>query len=448
MKSSKLFHGILLFVSASMVLAACNTGAHKGFKKTESGIYYKIKSQDNTDTTRVALGTIVSLDLKYGFTDSVFFNSKDRPGEMRFPLQESKYEGDFYEALQIFNQGDSGTFILKAGPFFMQTVGQPTLPEYVKEDDDVYFDVFIKSVMTQQQLDEEAAARAEELRLQEAGTIAAFVAERGIAVPPDTSGFYYIEKTKGKGKSPQADDYATVHFTVFRLNGEKLFSTRDGGEPLDFQVGSQFENDGFQRVVKLMKSGGTAEAVVPSSLAFGAQGMGEIVPPFSPLFYELELIGIMTQAEFDKKQQAKEAQRIAQEANKEQQEGANMEKYLKENNINGQIQPSGLVYVETQAGAGPKPAAGQKIKVHYTGKLLDGTKFDSSVDRGEPFEFTLGQGQVIQGWDEGIALMNEGGKATLIIPSKIGYGASGAGNIIPPFATLVFDVELVEIVKN
>jgi FKBP-type peptidyl-prolyl cis-trans isomerase len=87
------------------------------------------------------------------------------------------------------------------------------------------------------------------------------------------------------------------------------------------------------------------------------------------------------------------------------------------------------------------------VKVHYTGKLLDGTIFDSSLDSGQPFEFTLGRRAVIEGWDLGIALMNEGGKATLIIPSKLAYKERGAGEVIPPFSPLVFEVELVEAEK-
>jgi peptidylprolyl isomerase len=107
---------------------------------------------------------------------------------------------------------------------------------------------------------------------------------------------------------------------------------------------------------------------------------------------------------------------------------------------------SGLGILDIREGSGPVPTAGQTARVHYTGWLLEdgkrGRKFDSSVDRGQPFEFPLGQGRVIRGWDEGVATMKIGGQRTLVIPPELGYGARGASNVIPPNATLVFDVEL------
>jgi peptidylprolyl isomerase len=109
---------------------------------------------------------------------------------------------------------------------------------------------------------------------------------------------------------------------------------------------------------------------------------------------------------------------------------------------------SGLQYFLVESGDGSKPESGQIVSVHYTGYLDDGTVFDSSVDRGTPFQFPLGQGAVIRGWDEGIALLNEGSTARLIIPSDLGYGAGGSGGVIPPNATLIFDVELVEILPG
>jgi peptidylprolyl isomerase len=108
--------------------------------------------------------------------------------------------------------------------------------------------------------------------------------------------------------------------------------------------------------------------------------------------------------------------------------------------------PNGLKYTDTKTGDGATATSGNKVSVHYTGWLYNngakGTKFDSSVDRGQPFQFTLGAHQVIAGWDEGVAGMKVGGKRTLIIPPELGYGARGAGGVIPPNATLMFDVEL------
>jgi len=108
--------------------------------------------------------------------------------------------------------------------------------------------------------------------------------------------------------------------------------------------------------------------------------------------------------------------------------------------------PSGLQYEDTQAGTGASPQKGQTCVMHYTGWLwvnnAKGAKFDSSVDRGKPFTFPIGVGRVIKGWDEGVASMKIGGKRTLLIPPELGYGARGAGGVIPPNATLLFEVEL------
>jgi peptidylprolyl isomerase len=110
---------------------------------------------------------------------------------------------------------------------------------------------------------------------------------------------------------------------------------------------------------------------------------------------------------------------------------------------------SGLQYEDTKVGDGASPSKGQTCVMHYTGWLWDGSakgsKFDSSVDRGRPFTFPIGQGRVIKGWDEGVADMKVGGKRTLIIPPALGYGAAGAGGVIPPNATLLFEVELLEL---
>ena len=107
--------------------------------------------------------------------------------------------------------------------------------------------------------------------------------------------------------------------------------------------------------------------------------------------------------------------------------------------------PSGLQYEDLVAGSGNTPSPGKQVTVHYTGWLTNGTKFDSSLDKNQPFTFTIGKGEVVPGWDEGVMTMKLGGKRKLIIPPELGYGAAGAGGVIPPNATLVFEVILLDI---
>ncbi len=130
---------------------------------------------------------------------------------------------------------------------------------------------------------------------------------------------------------------------------------------------------------------------------------------------------------------------------KEQQKKPEVVMQNPENQKSAVKTPSGLQYEDLVAGSGASPTFGKNVIVHYTGWLLNGNKFDSSVDRNEPFSFRIGKGEVIKGWDEGVMSMKIGGKRKLIIPPELGYGSRGAGGVIPPNATLIFEVILLDI---
>ncbi|MBS4012217.1 MAG: FKBP-type peptidyl-prolyl cis-trans isomerase [Bacteroidetes bacterium] len=176
-------------------------------------------------------------------------------------------------------------------------------------------------------------------------------------------------------------------------------------------------------------------AKMPDTEGFIAEG--------GKLHLDIKMLKVQTLEEFEKEYEELMAKQNQENDMAYQREQATLEQYLKDNKITQDPLPSGLFFIEKTKGSGPKVQAGQEVSVHYTGMFLDGRVFDSSVERGEPITFPIGRGRVIPGWDEGIMLMNVGGKARLIIPSFLAYGDEGAGNVIPPFTTLLFDVEIV-----
>jgi len=206
---------------------------------------------------------------------------------------------------------------------------------------------------------------------------------------------------------------------------------------------SAFVGD-FYEMMSMLSVGDSAEFFLDAESFFITTAGFREIPEFAVNASELVF---NVKIEKSQSQQEMQDEMIAEMERMRDDEAQIIREYVAENNYNVEPTSTGLYVVINEQGKGEKPKAGDKVKVHYTGKLLNGIVFDSSVTRGQPFEFPLGQGRVIRGWDEGIAMLNVGSKATLIIPSELGYGERGAGRDIPPFAPLVFEVELIDIVK-
>jgi FKBP-type peptidyl-prolyl cis-trans isomerase len=441
MKTKLLLTGMLAGMLA--IFLSCS-GEHSGFKKTESGIYYKIHTE-NPEGETVEMGDILTLEMIYRTEDSTLFDTRMNQQPMNLPMQEKQYEGDIHEALALLKVGDSATFILNADSFFLKTAGMPELPSFITPGSDLYFDVKINSAQSEQELQDERAALMESRKDLEPQELAEYLERQEITVSPAESGLYYIEEERGSGPIVKDGDRIKAHFIISTITGSQLYSSYDVGEPLEIEIGRTFDNDGVTEALRKMRDGTKATVIVPSSLAFGPEGRGEMVPPYTTMIYEIEVVEFTTKEQFEQQQQQSEREMKQMEEQRRMQEKTQIQDYLKENDLEGLQTGSGLYYIEQVKGTGPKPEPGQTVKVHYTGTLLNGQKFDSSVDRGEPFEFTLGAGQVIQGWDEGIALMNVGSKAILVVPFDLGYGSRAMGQQIPAFSTLVFEVELLEV---
>ena len=256
---------------------------------------------------------------------------------------------------------------------------------------------------------------------------------------PTGTGLYYKQIKAGEGEQIKDGDVIKVRLAYY-INDSLLYTTDVLPEPAyDLVHESLFQGDLYEGF-RLMHVGDSMSFMINADSVFNKQFHAPIIPDFvTPdafLRWEVAVDEAMTEEAFHqmKEEEAAALQRASKEA---------LKAYLAENGIEAQPSETGLVYVCTKPGKGPKPANNQTVKVHYTGKLLDGTVFDSSVDRGEPFEFQLGVHQVIPGWDEGIAMMSKGEKGILYIPSELAYGPRQAGQI-PPYSNLVFEVELLD----
>ena len=246
--------------------------------------------------------------------------------------------------------------------------------------------------------------------------IPAFVAVAEGELTKTASGLQFKDWTVGTGETPSAGAMVQVEYSGWLTDGKLFDSSYKRADAFRFPLGKGKVIPGWDEGVASMKVGGKRRLVIPAELAYGSRERPNI-PANSTLVFDVELLGIAPP-------------RVAPE---KPQTVAKLEKT-----------ETGLQYYDLVVGTGATPQPGAKVKVDYAGWLKDGTRFDTSLERPHPIGFELGKGMVIAGWDQGIATMKEGGKRQLVIPPELAYGDGGRPPVIPPKATLVFEVELVD----
>lgn len=242
------------------------------------------------------------------------------------------------------------------------------------------------------------------------------------------------------GRIAAVDDIIKINFKMMTSTDSILRDTwQEAGANITQAQQSIFMGSPEEAFL-MMSAGDSASFLINADSLFEKairQPMPEFIEKGSYLKFIIKMEGLYTMEEYEELMN-KEANELVEK------EDTTIQEYITSNNLTGVKQPSGLYYVQLNPGSGLKAEPGKTVSVHYTGKLLDGTEFDSSIDRG-PFEFSLGQGQVIAGWDEGVAMMSVGEKGFFILPSGLAYGARGAGRAIPPYAVLIFEIELLDV---
>ncbi|HTF80370.1 MAG TPA: FKBP-type peptidyl-prolyl cis-trans isomerase [Cytophagales bacterium] len=276
------------------------------------------------------------------------------------------------------------------------------------------------------------------------------------------NGSEYVLEHDESGDNIKFGDKIIFNYKVINSKDSVLQNSYETGLPGAFQVDSnKFKGQMNEALTKASK-GDSITIFEPVDSILAKMPMAKSQPgiiPGSKIKYIFKILHVFPSAQdslfratymgyqqkaFEKQQ--KKAEEEAQVAQKE--EPAKIEAYLKKSGVNFTKTAEGYYINKTKTTTGTQAKKGDKVKVHYTGTLLDGKKFDSSVDRNQPFEFVIGESQVIQGWHLGLAQLKVGEKATLLLPSQLAYGPSGAGADIKPHSPLLFEVELLEILKK
>ncbi len=363
---------------------------------TDSGLQYMIVKEGDGPAPKT--GEVVKVHFIARLADGTEFDNsyiQDKP--MAFPLGQNMIIPGWDEGIALLKKGDKAKLVIPPELAFGSTGAGGVIPPNAT----LYFEVELVEILP-------GAPKAP-----------AEVADADYK--SNDEGLKYYDFEEGSGNTPQSGQLVTLHYTGWLTDGTKFDSSLDRAEPFTFALGKGQVIPGWDEGVATMKVGGKRQLLIPPELAYGESGAGGIIPPNASLIFEVELLDIQPGAP--------ESPTTVDEKD-----------YT--------TTDSGLKYYDLEEGAGDSPQTGDVVSVHYTGWLEDGTKFDSSLDRGAPFRFPLGMGQVIPGWDEGVATMKVGGKRQLLIPADLGYGEQGAGASIPPNAALIFEVELLDIQKQ
>ncbi len=397
----------------------------KSISPTESGVYIVPLSAGKGK--KPVVGDEVELDYSVGLivNDSMTYPVRDSD-RFVFVLGEGYAIPAWEEVVPMMNLGESARIIVPS----KMAYGEHAV-EGLNPYSNLVYDMKLVKITPASEVAKRRATEMKALKEKSEMELANYLKSNNIKIAPQPSGLYHIIRQEGIGPKVGRGMVARVRYSTSFLDGTPI-GTSDGlGKPYyEMLVGGGKVLKGLDEGVSLMHEGEKATLILPYALAYGDKGyMG--IPPYSNLVFDVELLDILS-----KEEQLAAIERIANEK---------FDKYLKDNGIKESNKcSSGLVYLKTKDGVGERPHAGSKVTVHYVGRLLDGTVFESSLERGEPLSLVVGTGRGLKGFEEGVMMMQKGEKATLVLPFNLAYGDMQIG-IIPPFSPLIFDVELIDI---
>lgn len=426
---------LTLIALALLSLFSCN----REYKKTENGALMKFY-EVNKNNEMPEIGDLVLVDVTQKIADSVLFSSETIGEPFEVLIEEPSFVGDFMCALMSMHLNDHASLVFPLDSMFL-SIGEQ-VPDFVESGTMTEMDIVLKEIIKKEVLDEELRNELISRKNAEVAVLEPYYNDDNCTITEDS--LIVLNINKGNGKFAKAGNIMKVYFTFNTLEGDTLldFTT---GKPYELVFGDMALGQGFYEALGLVGKGGKAEFIIPSSLAFGSDGLQDAILPYTPFGLKLEVIDIMTSDEYEAEQKTIKEKEDADNAKRLKEEPKRIAKYIKDNNITEKPQPSGLYYIEKQAGDGDSVKDGDLVAVHYSIYNLDNQLIESSYDYGQPLPFVYGGDQMIAGIEEAVGYMRVGGKARIIVPSRLGFGDVTIDESLPANTPLVIDLEFVDL---
>jgi len=291
-------------IATVLMLASCNNSDFDGYKKAESGLHYKFYvHSDSEPTATEGDGMVCRYTIKKKSTDSLIFDSKlssrDGSGNANLLVNPAACAGGVEDAFKMLAKGDSASFIVSADSFFLKTNRMNSLPPFIKPGEHLEIFVKVVDIKTKKELEEKRRIAQSEMekdmkerQMNEQPLLVKYLSDNKLNPKPTKSGLIFIEEVKGSGKEVKAGDRAMCHYVGTFIDGTELDNSYKRGQPLPIEVGQGQVIPGWEEALLMMKKGGKAKLIIPSNLAWGAEGY-QGVPPYSTVVFTVEVVDIV-----------------------------------------------------------------------------------------------------------------------------------------------------------
>ena len=389
------------------------------------------------------IGDHVIVDLKQTVGETLYYSSEyEAESGVEIEITEPSFVGDMMAGLLNMHIGDSATVAFLIDSLCIKSLEMESVPDYLTAGMPVFLDIRLKNIIPAADIEARRILELQQRKQDDEDRLAMYYSNENNKLTKDG---LIILSVKGKGRGPKDGEILKINFNMITLEGDTLLDFFDR-EPVTVRYGDMYLGEGFTEAMRYVPEGGEAHFVIPSSLAFDSVGLENSVLPYTSFILNVKNTDILTQNEYDEEQQRLREAEEAENLKRLAEEPARIEKFIKEHNVNVAPSETGVYYLEIAKGTGLMVDNGDLVSIHYNLYNIDDKLIETSFD-GEPLQFVYGNNEMVPGIEEAVGNMRVGGKATIIVPSMMGFGDIAIDKDLPAYSTVIFDLELIDVQK-